>query len=109
MPNLLELDADSVKNDLKVEFHPTAKIISISLVFSPRCPRAISMNFSSLVTVAVRVFCDFLVVLEFFSVSWASKLSILEERSCVRSDETVVGLMVIGWVVWLVLEQRAVA
>ena len=72
-------------------------------------PRAVSMNFSSLVTVAVRVFCDFLVVLEFFSVSWASKLSILEERSCVRSDETVVGLMVIGWVVWLVLEQRAVA
>ena len=37
------------------------------------------------------------------------KFSILEERSWVRSDKAIVGLMVVGWVVWEVSEQKAVA
>ena len=39
----------------------------------------------------------------------SQEFSILEERSVVRSDEAIVGLIVIGWVVWVVSEQRAVA
>jgi hypothetical protein len=56
----------------------------------------------------LRVFWDVLIV-AFFCVSCARSFSILEERSWLSSDQAIVGLIVIGWVVWVVSEQRAVA
>jgi hypothetical protein len=54
-----------------------------------------------------RVFWDASTV-AFFCVSCARSCSILEECSWVRSDEAIVGLMVIGWVVWVVSEEQRV-
>ena len=59
-------------------------------------------------TDASRVFWDASIVV-FFCVSCTRSFSILEERSWLRSHESIIGLIVIGWMVWVVSEQKAVA